>query len=368
MRKNSGKPLPFGIVRKCGKSLVDQTVDGFKDAILSGYYCAGDFLPSFGEIARQLNVSMRVPTEAVRLLVSSGFVVSRPRIGSEVMPRRGCVWKGDVLLVLPAEYEYAYFVATLIGEMRKQLSSAGYLVDTVVYDMVGGQPNLQTLERKLDRHIDMAFLVYAGSQVAKRFVAKGVPYFCVSRNPYVMSHAVRVLTLSTRKLVKDLLTRLKKLGVKDILVLNVDGYKEIEDGLKAAGFRVETIGILNRGGFGYAEAIQREAMSRVEKRFSTRRKRKPDVVLITDDVVAKGALLAMSFLGVAIPEDVRVVTFSNVGNAPIYRCSLAVMENDPRENARLLVSAMLSPRDGSVPAAPKIESPLRFRDGASLDR
>ena len=80
-----GKAIPFKIDRNNQANLSTQLADGFRRAILTGYYRPGDQLPSFTEIALQLGVSIRTPREAMKRLVAENLVRSRSRIGCEVL-------------------------------------------------------------------------------------------------------------------------------------------------------------------------------------------------------------------------------------------------------------------------------------------
>ena len=76
----------------------------------------------------------------------------------------------------------------------------------------------------------------------------------------------------------------------------------------------------------------------------------PDVLVFTDDYLARGGLTALLSLGIRVPEDVRVATFANKGYAPTFPISLACFQADPvgwGETAARSVLAYL--RDGAIP-------------------
>ena len=58
--------IPFTISPSHGARLAVQAADGFRKAILSGYYKPGDVLPTFRELAKMLGTSIRIPIEASR--------------------------------------------------------------------------------------------------------------------------------------------------------------------------------------------------------------------------------------------------------------------------------------------------------------
>jgi DNA-binding FadR family transcriptional regulator len=71
--------LPFAIDRNGSANLPEQVAEGFRGAIRSGHYRPGDILPSRGEIAQALGISVRIPREAMAILAAENLV--RPRRG-----------------------------------------------------------------------------------------------------------------------------------------------------------------------------------------------------------------------------------------------------------------------------------------------
>ena len=78
--------IPFAISPSNGARLAVQAADGFRKAILSGYYRPGDVLPTFRELAKMLGTSIRIPIEAFKILSAEGLVVSRQGSGSVNSP------------------------------------------------------------------------------------------------------------------------------------------------------------------------------------------------------------------------------------------------------------------------------------------
>ena len=83
----AAKPVPFRINHNLAARLPDQVADGFRQAIVSGYYRKGDVLPRFADIAKTLGVSLRIPREAIAVLAAENLVSPRPRLGCMVLGR-----------------------------------------------------------------------------------------------------------------------------------------------------------------------------------------------------------------------------------------------------------------------------------------
>ena len=96
-----GKKIPFSLDRNDSRSLARQVADGFRKAIVDGYYLHGDVLPSVRDLAPLLGVSVIVTSAAIKQLGEEGFVMPRPKIGTIVRNRAARQWRGHVVLVQP---------------------------------------------------------------------------------------------------------------------------------------------------------------------------------------------------------------------------------------------------------------------------
>ena len=98
------------------------------------------------------------------------------------------------------------------------------------------------------------------------------------------------------------------------------------------------------------------------ERISKSRKWLPDLIYFSDDHACVGALAALTAAGVRIPEDVRVVTWSNTGNEPVYAKELTRIEMDPESDAGKFADSILAHLEGCAGAFPITLVP-EFRKG-----
>ena len=85
-----------------------------------------------------------------------------------------------------------------------------------------------------------------------------------------------------------------------------------------------------------------EVSHRLRDRLSDVRKPKPDLVYFADDSLTTAGLWAIHDVGLRVPEDVKVVTLSNRGNRPAYRCGLTCIEHDHAAYALRIAREMLA--------------------------
>ena len=62
----AGKKIPFSINQNDARPLFNQVVDGFREAIISGYYAPGEKIPSSRDLCQILGVSRIVTQAALR--------------------------------------------------------------------------------------------------------------------------------------------------------------------------------------------------------------------------------------------------------------------------------------------------------------
>ena len=320
------KPVPFRIDRNQKANLPEQVAEGFRQAIRSRYYRAGDILPARGEIAEALGVSERIPREAISLLAGESYVCPRRGVGCVVLGAKETLWKGRVLIVQREGCEGSYCNAMLVSELRRRLSRANYLCSCVTVDLKRGGTNydLSPLEEALRQPTDLVLAVFPTERIAA-FLDGRCDYLCFGgEGP--QDRMIRTIVGEAAR--ERLFDQCRKLGISRILFSGYGLYESELEAFRAAGFEVESLPVWPPNRIGYLEDTERKAMEAFSSRFAMG-KPWPDLVYFADDYIARGGLTALLALGVRVPEDVRVVTFANKGFAPVFPVSLARIESDP---------------------------------------
>ena len=335
------KPLPFRVDRTLATKLTDQVVDGFKRAILSGYYAEGEYLPTFQEVSDALGVSLRIPREAVERLAKDNFISPRPRVGSLVLSRGGIVRRGMILAVLPSECEGSYYPMVFIGELRRRLMSAGWLFSCVTVDRTGKKRrDYSLLENILAQKVDFAVTVYCPRQVHKMLKSAEVPFLVVDNETDVNS-AVDTFYCSFARASEEFVARCHSTGVRRIAFFEYGDALRFFPAIEKSDLTMERIRIELCTADGDLAAIRRQAIDATLRRFGGSAPDLPDVIFIADDYVAEGVLIALATLGVSIPKDVRLVSVSNRGRGPVSVRDISRFEVDPLACGRAAANGVL---------------------------
>lgn len=357
------KPVPFRIDRNQKANLPEQVAEGFRQAIRSRYYRAGDILPARGEIAAALGVSERIPREAVAILAKESFVCPRRGVGCVVLGAKETYWNGRVLIVQREGCEGSYCNAMMISELRRRLTKAGYLYASVTVDLKRASENydLSPVEEALRQPTDLVLPVFPIRQIVE-FLEGRCEYLCLGGE----GPRARTIQMCERAAAHDRLFALcRKAGVRRVLFSGYGRYESELELFRSAGFEVENLPVWPPNRIGYLEETERTALEAFCARFAEGKPR-PDLIYFADDYIARGGLTAILSLGVRVPDEVRVVTSANKGFVPVFPISLARIENDPVDigaHAAEVVIANLEGRScGVLPAK------SRFVAGDSFPR
>jgi len=334
---SEAKPVPFKIDRNVRTNLPEQVAEGFRQAILSGYYKAGDVLPARDEIARALSISVRVPREAVAILADESYVRPRRGVGCTVLPRKDTLWKGRVLIVLRIGCEGSYSNAILLSEVRRRLAAAGYQYTCVTVDLKsrGRSYDLAPVETALRQPTDLVLAIYPSPQII-RFLESRCDYLGYGgQTP--PERLVGGFELETVR--EGFLALCRAKDVRRVLYLGYARSGPEIARFRKAGFDVEDFTTWPEDGPGFLEKIEREAMAFVLRRFEGSQPL-PDLVYFADDYVARGGLTGLLARGVRVPDDVRVAIIANKGFTPVFPISLTRIENDPAAVGQRLAEAV----------------------------
>ena len=81
------------------RKLYQYIVEELGQRIVQGRYQASDVLPTEDQLCEELSVSRGVLREATKVLTQKGLIQTRPRVGTQVLPRdRWNLFDADVLL------------------------------------------------------------------------------------------------------------------------------------------------------------------------------------------------------------------------------------------------------------------------------
>lgn len=337
--------LPFEINRADRLSFVEQTVCGIRQAINTGVYVAGDRLPTWKEMARQLGVSEKIPRTAIGILSQEGLVVSRRSVGAIVADGVQRKWQGRVIVAVDSVNCASYFMATMMAETRRLVMEKGYLFDIIACPPgPDGTADCAPLVEALKRKADLC-VINVECRTVSRLVSRlsGTPILAFDGRPDARFRC-DYLGIDYAADVTVFVRHCRQAGVRRVLDMNlVEGCMvNVAPALRRCGVRVETLTVRKRAERQqlYFSDIIGRSLALLRRRLADGRW--PDLIVFNDDYVAIGGLQALLAAGIDVPKDVKVVTYSNRGFGPVFLKSLTRFELDPYAAAGVLARRVLA--------------------------
>ena len=338
--------IPFAISPSNGARLAVQAADGFRKAILSGYYRPGDVLPTFRELAKMLGTSIRIPIEAFKILSAEGLVVSRQGSGSVVLSPGERVWKGCVVFVSIGA-DASPFTNLLAAAMRERVSNAGYLfVRAAVPVRPDGGYDFAALDMVLGKTARLAVLIYDHPDVARHIAGQGVPYIAYLTARCPLPSCLAQVVQNRGSAVPAFVAHCKAAGVRSVVQIAPEtSYLNATAALAAAGIRSEFLHVpyvKSEDPYMMIEDIRRSAFAYCRDFLRKNSRRLPDLLTVADDFYAEGALTAIAACGLRVPDDLRFVAWANRGFGPVWSVPLTRVELDPCRSGSVLAEVALA--------------------------
>jgi len=329
-----------------------------KGEIASGRLKAGASLPTISELAQKAGLSFRVARGVIERLAREGYVRSRPRVGTVVLPRDVHALRGKVLFALPDVDASSYHVTQIADALRRRLTMAGYVLTTAVFSQ-DARRDLSFLKCELAHAPDLVIVMYSMPHIRQFLHETGVRCLYMygdeptpKEGPWIRFSAVDAIAIFAEHCVRA--------GVRRVVQVRFDGNEtpDAASTLSAAGIACDWKTISRWDVLGRYEGIERAAYDTF---LALPREQFPDVFLFWDDFVAQGALTAFMKRGLRIPDDIKIVVLSNRGLGPVYTEPLTRFECDAAAAGERVADFTLSLlAKGRLPPPPVISPQYVF--------
>lgn len=352
MGKKSFKNPPFTLDRTRYGDLPAQISSGLRMAIETGYYQAGEILPPSRDLALLLGVSKGIAEQALALVREEGLISPRPHIGSVVCAPDRPLWKGHVVTVIPPGV-YNPSDSAVHAVLRDRLTAAGYLVTpvTVAETRPRRFDDFSLLDTVLRQQTDLVVQLHRQENITRWLSKRGLPFVRLANDDAAPPGCVGVVRRDFGRALPDFAAHCRESGVKSVLQVADILRADATELLARDGIRVETLrtprALVNGPGYDFADWATVE----FTKRLAKGRGWLPDLLFFQNDHLASGALQAMGFAGLRIPEDVRVVSWANRRYGPFFFKSVTRMELDNAAVGATLADCVLEYlKTGTFPA------------------
>jgi DNA-binding LacI/PurR family transcriptional regulator len=309
-------------------------------------------LPTFRELCHSFKVSKATLDHALRELEERGAILRRHGSGIYVAATVGRKTIGVVLGTNIFNVGFSPFWMLLLQAARTQLRARRYRFHAYL-DFPQGEDLLaahEQLEADLKaRRLDGMLLIAAPDAEARRWLAQwNLPMVAVPT-----SHDASAWSVTLEPMLAAGVRELSRAGCRSIANLSLVDSGEFAAALAQAGLEFRPDRLWTAKGAGtksgwkgfedYGYRTVRECWNSVSPRV--------DGLVITDDVMARGALMALREAGVAVGRDLRIVVGANKGSLLLepYARDLILFEYDPEELLAAAIAMLETLMSGGRP-------------------
>lgn len=347
-----------------GSTLVEQVAGGIRYAIFSGVYKPGDVLPSLSDLAGNLGVSRIVTRHAIRKLAEERLIDARPSAGSVVLDSEAWRWKGQVLLVHPNN-GCGYYPNVFYSVLRGLFAKARWLcISACAIGSLNGHPaDISELKAMAASPVNLAIVLF-GNPAAEKFLSR-------SGIPFVVLGGGRTCRLCGCKgsLHYDCSAQGERFaaaclaeGVKTVVRVGTRDFDDVLPALRNAGMDCKSW-LIDEPPLGNSPDVYSELARDAFAGFLKSGGPLPDAFYFSDDYLCAGALAVLSDAGIRAPQDVRIATWANRGNVPVYARELSRIELDPWKDAEVAYAFCREILSGKNPGKPSVIAPVWIEGG-----
>jgi len=340
-------------------TLEDALCHFIQEEIAFGRIKGGEKLPTIGEICEITGLTYGKARRVMERLDREGYVHSRPHIGTVVLSRGKNVLRGRVLFALPDGDASRYHPGNAIDIVGRKMTAAGYAFSVATFSL-DENDNLAFLNGELFRATDLVIAVRATPRVQKRLAESGVNHIFLYGDKPEFSERPWI-RFSPETAMSHFANHCAKAGVKHVVQVRFDDGETPDAGPSLAKRGIGTSwmtissGDVGNGGFDDIVRCSCEAFAAMP------RKRIKDLFLFWNSFLTQGAITAFLSRGIHLPEDVKVVTFSNTGVGPVYTKPFTRFEVDPvKASEKVGNFALTVLAKGRIPRPPKISPQYIF--------
>ena len=352
---------------KCGSRKI---ADVLRGELAEGRYggAMGGF-PSVDALRSRFCAGEYAVRHALQRLRKEGFLELKQGIGAVPTAKASCAFKGHVAFI-GVGTTGSYFPSMLSIQLARRFREAGWDFAPVFIEAASdGLLDAAPIRQLAANGLDFAIVCVAERQIAAVCDDLAVPYVVLNGYTRDFPNARAVIREDFRKCFDELIEAFRLRGVKSVVEFDTDRIidRSFKNQLFEAGIAVQrvlcewdsatpwTLADAKRTGHRAVAGLFAEPAHLAHP---------PDVLLFDDDYLAVGGLTALHELGLRVPQDIRVVFYSNKGNEPVLGVEPTRIENDPVSYGDTVAAYVLKLLEGRRAAPPRIF--WRFMPGETL--
>ena len=352
---------------KCGSRRI---ADVLRGELVEGRY--GEALrgfPSVKALRERFCVGEYAVRHALQRLRKEGLLELKQGIGAVPTAKASCAFKGRVAFI-GVGTTGSYFPSMLSIQLARRFREAGWdFAPVFITAAADGLLDAAPIRQLAANGLDFAIVCVAERQIAAVCDDLAVPYIVLNGYTRNFPNARAVIRESFRWCYAELIRHLRERNVQSLIEFDLERTidRGFENQLFEAGINIHRILCEWNSATPWTLADAKRAGHKAVMDFfanEKRRRKPPDALLFDDDYLAVGGLAALHEIGLRVPQDIKVVFYSNKGNEPVLGVAATRIENDPVSYGDTVAAYVLKLLSGRRAAPPRIF--WRFIPGATL--
>ncbi|MHC4873257.1 MAG: GntR family transcriptional regulator [Planctomycetota bacterium] len=300
-------------IKRSKNFLCKEIEEWITSKITSGEYKVGEKLPSENEFTSHFNVCRSTVRRALRDLIDSGIIESRPKVGSFVKRRPPSVLLDSIMVVLPDIKDHFFYALTM--ELEHALRRAGYLM-LLVNSHENGETEVDLLNSF--KHIEniKGCIINSCTKELNHLSSQPMPFPVVFLGMKVEKMKADFITLDVYKALSQAVNYLDEAGHRKIGYLrNFTRLKKDScyDGLRRV-LKERNYEIINDWFVSAKDENDYLAGKKAMEKL-LKCKQIPTALICNTDGVAAGAVETARENNLRVPEDISIIGW---GNNPFY--------------------------------------------------
>jgi len=322
-------------------------------------------LPTVQQLRRDFGVSVATLDGVLSHLESQNVIYRRQGSGIYVSPY---LHKKNVGLVIVPEYFRAGtspFWAEIVEDMRQRASLQGE-VFRFYLGLPSGRSDVPVHEDLQDdiasQRLDGVFFIGHNSDAISWLESRQVPVVNFAGS------AQYKVGLDYQDLIEQSVNTLVESGCQNIGLMVPFLYRDEDTLIKPSSHTIEFEKLLIEKGLSFNPSFvwdaknigglelltyQEQGHAAALRFFDSNAPARPDGIVIVDDMMTRGALIAMQKLGVSLTQDVKIASHTNRGSSVLQGYDeLLLLEINPADIVKAMFEMLNTLMDGEVPSHP----------------
>lgn len=345
-RRLAWKAPPFKLERESSVPMTQQLRNGFAEAIESGYYKPGEVLPTLRDISEIFGVSMSIVLDVVEYLVADGYVRPRPRLGTIVLSRGERSYLGHAIVIVPGMLS-SYYGSVFANSFAEKMEEKGYSVSILFLsaDSSTGKYDLDRIDKALNKYVSIVVAIMPTKEIVEKLEKSSSPFIVMSDALHDFPGSAGSIRRERYGINHEILAHCKERNIKtatQFIFESITDELPVFHGFSDPLISVETVRFQSEERLTTVGQVRRLGYDGFMRYYAEKKGVLPELIVVSDDVLATGVIMAIEHLRINVPEQTKLLVFSHKGNDHCVSFRYGQIQMDPSSDGQKTAEEILN--------------------------